>query len=209
MDDRPWPFFEFCRYHSPLSIYYDLIILRTCNNLSLWTIVYLFSKKNIYLSMKKYLAIIVFVLLSVCARAQNLTLSDITNLASLTNSEAHNSLTFERPFRQKYTENVNGLTIDHYEGTTPSSQAESVLIGYGDKTTNGNFLHTVTYATTNVKYLQNLITQAKSLGLTKQFQGGDASNNIYLFTNFLYSVNVYIANDNSKGSITVKQNEIR
>src|ERR1700761_655292 len=158
--------------------------------------------------MKKYLGIIVFSLFALGARAQNLTMSDITNLASLSNSEAHNSLTFERPFQQKYTENVDGLTIDHYQGNTPSSKAETVTIGYGGKTTAGIFLHTVTYNTTNVKYLLNLIGQAKSVGLTKQFQGADNSNNIYLYTNFLYTVNVYIANDNSKGFITVKQNEI-
>lgn len=158
--------------------------------------------------MKKYLAIIVLCVLAIGARAQNLTLGDITNLASLTNSEAHNSLTFERPFQQKYTENVDGLNIDHYQGNTPSSKVETVTIGYGGKTTAGVFLHTVTYNTTNTKYLLNLIAQAKSVGLTKQFQGADASSNIWLFTNFLYTVNVYIANDHSKGSITVKQNEI-
>jgi hypothetical protein len=158
--------------------------------------------------MKKYLAIIVLSLLGIGARAQNLTLSDITNLASLNNSEAHNSLTFERPFQQKYTENVDGLTIDHYQGNTTASKTETVTIGYGGKTTSGIFLHTVTYATTNTKYLLNLIAQAKSVGLVKQFQGADQTSNIWLFTNFLYTVNVYIANDNSKGSITVRQNEI-
>lgn len=158
--------------------------------------------------MKKYLAVIVLSLCGIGVRAQNLTLSDITNLASLSNSEAHNSLTFEMPFQQKYSENVNGLTIDHYQGNTPSSKSETVTIGYGAKTTAGIFLHTVTYNTTNTKYLLNLIGQAKSVGLTKQFQGADQSSNIWLFTNFLYTVNVYVANDNSRGSITVKQNEI-
>lgn len=158
--------------------------------------------------MKKYLAVIVLVLLGLGVQAQSLTLSDITNLASLNNSEAHNSLTFERPFQEKYSENVNGITIDHYQGTTPASKSEVVVIGYGGKTTSGTFLHTVTYNTTNVKYLLKLIGEAKSIGLTKQFQGADANSNIWLFTNFLYTVNVYIANDNSKGSITVKQNEI-
>lgn len=158
--------------------------------------------------MKKYLAVIVLSLLGISARAQNLTLSDITNLASLSNAEAHSSLTFERPFQEKYTEVINGLTIDHYQGNTPSSKSETVTIGYGGKSTSGVFLHTVSYNTTNVKYLLKLISQAKSVGLTKQFQGADNSNNIYLFTNFLYTVNVYIANDNSKGFITVKQNEV-
>jgi hypothetical protein len=168
----------------------------------------IFQKNYIFDTMKKYLAIIVLSLMGIGAHAQNLTMSDITNLASLSNSEAHNSLTFERPFQQKYTENVDGLTIDHYQGNTPSSKSETVTIGYGAKTTSGVFLHTVTYNTTNVKYLLSLIAQAKSVGLVKQFQGADSSSNIWLFNNFLYTVNVYIANDNSKGSITVKQNEI-
>ena len=159
--------------------------------------------------MKKYLAVIAFIFAVSGVRAQNLTLSDITNLASLSNSEAHNSLTFERPFSQKYSEMVDGKTIDHYEGNTPSAKSETVTIGYGGQTTNGDFLHTVTYATTNTKYITNLIAQAKSVGLTKQFQGVDANNNIYVFNNFLYTVNIYIANNNAKGSITVKQNEIK
>ena len=158
--------------------------------------------------MKKYLAIIILSVSAIGARAQSLTLSDITNLASLSNSEAHNSLTFERPFQQKYTENAGGLTIDHYQGTNLASRSETVTIGYGAKTTSGIFLHTVTYNTTNTKYLLNLIAQAKSVGLTRQFQGADAGSNIWMFTSFLYTVNVYIANDNSKGSITVKQNEL-
>src|ERR1700743_1880681 len=102
--------------------------------------------------MKKYLAIIVLSLLGISARAQNLTLSDITNLASLSNSEAHNSLTFERPFQQMYSEQVNGKVIDHYRGNTPSSKAETVTIGYGGTSLAGNYLHTVTYETTNVNY---------------------------------------------------------
>jgi hypothetical protein len=148
------------------------------------------------------------VFLAAGVRAQSLTMSDITNLASLNNSEAHNSLTFERPFREKYTESVNGLTIDVYQGITPVSKCESVTIGYGNKTTAGIFLHTVTYTTTNVKYLLSLIAQAKSVGLDKHFQGADATSNIYLFDNFLYTVDVYINNDNTKGSVTVRQNEI-
>ena len=154
------------------------------------------------------MAIMVLVFWAMGVSAQNLTMSDITNLAGLSNSEAHNNLTFERPFQQKYTENVNGLTIDHYQGNTPASKCETITIGYGAKTTAGVFLHTVTYATTNAKYVLNLIAQAKSAGLTQHFQGADATSNIYLFDNFLYTVNVYISNDHTKGSITVKQNEI-
>jgi len=158
--------------------------------------------------MKQFLAVIVLSIFAISVRAQSLTLSDITNLASLNSSEAHNSLTFERPFQQKYTESVNGSTIDHYQGNTPASRSETVIINYGPKTALGASLNTVTYNTTNIKYLRNLIAQAKSVGLTKQFQGGDNSNNIYLFSNFLYTVNIYIANDNSKGFISVRENDM-
>jgi len=158
--------------------------------------------------MKQFLAVIILSMLAIGVRAQSLTLSDITNLASLNSSEAHNSLTFERPFQQKYTESVNGSTIDHYQGNTPASRSETITINYGPKTELGASLNTVTYNTTNIKYLRNLIAQAKSIGLTKQFQGADNSNNIYLFSNFLYTVNVYIASDNSKGFISVRENEM-
>jgi hypothetical protein len=158
--------------------------------------------------MKQFLAVIVLSMFAISVHAQSLTLSDITNLASLNSSEAHNSLTFERPFQQKYTEKVNGSTIDHYQGNTPASKSETVTINYEPKTALGASLNTVTYNTTNIKYLHNLIAQAKSIGLTKQFQGADRNNNIYLFSNFLYTVNIYIANDNSKGFIMVRENEM-
>lgn len=158
--------------------------------------------------MKQYLAFIVLSLLGISVHAQSLTLSDITNLSSLNSAEAHNSLTFERPFQQKYTEKINGSTIDHYQGNTPASKSETVTINYGPKIGLGAPLNTVTYNTTNIKYLRNLIAQAKSIGLNKQFQGTDNSNNIYLFSNFLYTVNIYIANDNSKGFISVRENDM-
>jgi hypothetical protein len=158
--------------------------------------------------MKKCLAVIVLLISGLAAHAQNLTMSDITNLASLNNSEAYNSLTFERPFQRVATEQIDGRIIDHYRGNTPSSKCETVTIGFGGKTTEGVFLHTVTYETTNIKYLLSLIAQAKSAGLKKDFQGADSGSNIYMFDNFLYTVNVYISNDHSKGSVTVRQNQL-
>jgi hypothetical protein len=158
--------------------------------------------------MKKYLAVIALLISGFAAHAQNLTMSDITNLASLNNSEAHNSLTFERPFTKVYSEQVDGKIIDHYRGNTPSSKTEMVTIGYGGKSMAGNFLHTVKYETTNVNYIRSLITQAKSAGLKKEFQGADSGSNIYMFDSYLYTVNVYISNDNSKGSVTVRQNQL-
>ena len=109
--------------------------------------------------MKNYLAALVLVLLGMSAHAQNLTMSDLTNLAELGNTEAHNNLTFEKPFKQLYTQVIKGLTISHYQGTTPSSKSEMVIIGYGVKNGEGTFLHSVTYTSTNVKYIRNLLAQ--------------------------------------------------
>jgi len=157
--------------------------------------------------MKNYLAALVLVLLGMSAHAQNLTMSDLTNLAELGNTEAHNNLTFEKPFKQLYTQVIKGLTISHYQGTTPSSKSEMVIIGYGVKNGEGTFLHSVTYTSTNVKYIRNLLAQAQLAGLDKHFQGADANRTIYMYTNWLFTINVYINNDNSKGAVEIQEND--
>ena len=158
--------------------------------------------------MKRYFALLLLVFLAAGARAQSLTLSDIANLASLDGSQAHTSLTFEKPFRELYSEEANGFVIAHYQGTTPASKSETIIIGYGVKNSAGNILHNVTYTSTNVNYVLRLITEAKSAGLVKLFQGADADKNIYLFNSYLYTVNIYINNDNSRGSVEIKQNDV-
>lgn len=151
-----------------------------------------------------------FVLLGLClsamaTNAQSISMSDLTNLATINITDANYFLTSGKPFKQDYSEILNGLTLRHYVGTTPASKCESVMMGDGIKTSTSLVLHIVTYTSTNVKYILQLIGQAKSAELKKNFQGADQFNNIYIFDNFLYTVHVFIKTDNSEGMVKVEQ----
>jgi hypothetical protein len=154
----------------------------------------------------KYLRLILVMLfLSAGARAQTLSIPDLTNLANLNNPEAGNYLVQGKAFKLLYSQMVDGLNIQHYEST--KAKGEIVIIGNGIKVSNGKLLHTVKYLSTKSTYVLGLIAQASGTGLTMDFHGADIGRNIYLFNNFLYSVNIYINNDNSAGNIDVQQKD--
>ena len=155
--------------------------------------------------MKKLLVILGLCLGTIAAHAQSVSMSDLTNLATINMTDANYFLTSGKPFKQDYTEALNGFNLRHYVGTTPASKCETVMMGDGIKTSTDLVLHVVTYTSTNTKYILELIGQAKSAELKKNFQGVDQFNNIYIFDNFLYTVHVYIKTDNSEGTVKVEQ----
>jgi hypothetical protein len=157
--------------------------------------------------MKNPLVILFLVFCGVSVRAQSVSISDLTNLSTLNITDAHNFLTQGKPFKQLYMQDVNGLSIRHYQGTTPASLKETIIIGDGIKTSSGTLLRTVTYTTTKTKYIINLIAQAPGTGLNKNFQGADMYSNIYVFENMLYTVRIYLKNDDSEGTVEVKQKD--
>lgn len=157
--------------------------------------------------MKYYLSILFFVFLSAGVYAQSMSMPELTNLATLTNDQAHNALTYGKPFKRLYWEDLNGHPLVHYRAGATPDKFENIIVGNGTKTPEGIFLHTVTYTTTNTKYILNLIAQAKSTGLNVNFEGADAYNNIYLFDNFLFTVKIYINTDNKQGSVEISQKD--
>jgi hypothetical protein len=150
--------------------------------------------------MKKYLFILLF-LAPAITRAQGVTLYDLINLSNLTNTQAHDFFYTGKVFKLSYEQDVNGLSVDHYQDKT-----EEVIIGNAVKTSNG-LLHTVNYTTTKVNYILKMIGQAKGAGLNVSFEGADASKNIYFFYSFLYIVHIYINVDNSVGTVQVQQKD--
>ncbi len=142
------------------------------------------------------------------AHTQSISMSDLTNLATINLTDGNNFLTSGKPFRQEYTEqSPNGFILHHYIGITAASKPETVIIGDGVKTKSDKVLHTVIYKSTNTKYLLTLIGEAQTAELKKNFQGVDQYNNIYIFDNFLYSVHVFIRTDNSGGFVKVEQKD--
>ena len=157
--------------------------------------------------MKKGLIILVLLFCGALARAQTLSMSDLTNLATFDMANANNFLVIGKPFKQTYMQDVNKLTIHHYEGKSPESKNETVTVGDGFVTASGTLLHKVTYTSTQIKYVQNLIGQTHSVGLRRLFMGNDKYNNIYVYNNQLYTVRIFIKSDNSLGTVEVKQND--
>src|ERR1700712_326401 len=107
--------------------------------------------------MKKLLAILGLCLSAIAANAQSISMSDLTNLATINTTDANYFLTSGKPFKQDYSEVLNGLTLRHYVGTTATSKCENIMMGDGIKTSTSLVLNVVTYTTTNTKYILELI----------------------------------------------------
>ena len=157
--------------------------------------------------MRKPLFILLFLSTSAISHAQNLSIFDLTNLAKMNNASAHDFLSTSRLFRQFLTEQVNGLTLDHYRYNNKNGTKETIIVGDGDKANSGVFLRTVSYTSADTKYITSLIVQAGKAGLKKRFAGADATKKIYLLDNSLYSVHFYLNNDNASGTVVVRQKE--
>jgi hypothetical protein len=155
--------------------------------------------------MKKLFTILFLVFCIANVRAQSLSLTDITNLATLNTSDANNFLTQGKPFKETFEQKVKDNILKHY--TSIASKAETIVIGDGFKSDAGTFLHVVSYTTTQRKYLLNLIAQAQSAGLAKNFEGTDRFNSIYVFDNYLYTVRIFLKNGSTSGTIEVKQRD--
>lgn len=156
--------------------------------------------------MKNSLLILLLFFCGINARAQTVSLTDLTSIANLSNGDARTFLMQGKGFKQLYSQEMNSLTIEHFQNVT-NGQKETVIIGDGVRTGSGVLLHHVTYTTTQVKYILKLITEATSAGLSLNFQGADQFKNIYLYDNFLYTVFIYINVDNTEGSVVVKQKD--
>jgi len=155
--------------------------------------------------MKKLYIILFLTFFVAAARAQSLSLQDITNLATLDANDGNNFLIQGKPFKETYEQNVGGHILRHYKSL--NSKSESIVIGDSFQSNAGTHLHIVNYTTTQRKYLLNLLAQATSAGLAKNFQGADRYNSIYVFDNYLYTVRIFLKNDDSSGTIEVKQRD--
>ncbi|SDF20028.1 hypothetical protein SAMN05216464_11459 [Mucilaginibacter pineti] len=162
--------------------------------------------------MKKYLFVALLLLCAAGVSAQSITVNDLTSISNLSNADAHNYLVLGKGFKRQYLQDVDGNTVEHMHKTgqnkeTGDKMEETVVVGVGTKLSSGTVLRTVTYTSLTTKHIFNLITQAKSLGLSMKFQGADSINNIYLFDNDFFHITMLINRNNAIGSVEVKQKE--
>lgn len=157
--------------------------------------------------MKKYLLILLLFCFDTGTYAQSISFFDLTNLTNLSDGQAHNYLTLGKVFKHQYIETVDGKRIEHFKSLNPKLKEQNITIGVNTVLQNGTVLRTITYTTFEPQYVLNLIGQAKKSKLTLKFQGVDHDNNIFVFDNEFYRVDMYISTTNNKAMVKVNQKE--
>jgi hypothetical protein len=157
--------------------------------------------------MRKNLLIILLLFASVNIYAQSISYYDLTNLTSLSAGEAHNYLTLGKTFKHQYLEETNGKRIEHFRSIGTNIKEQTITVGVNTILKNGTVLRTVTYTTVDPQHMVNLISQAKRGKMVMKFQGADANNNIYMFDNDFYHVDMYISTNGGNGTVKINQKE--
>jgi hypothetical protein len=157
--------------------------------------------------MKRFFLIIALFLVYLTSYGQSITFYDLTNLTNLSDGEAHNYLTLGKVFKHQYLEEVNGKKIEHFRSVDSRVKEQNITIGVKERLRNGTVLHTITYTTRDPQHVVNMISQARRSKLVMKFQGVDADNNIYIFDNDFYRVDMYISTTENKGMVKINQKE--
>ena len=157
--------------------------------------------------MKRFFLIIALFLVNLTSYGQSITFYDLTNLTNLSDGEAHNYLTLGKVFKHQYLEEVNGKKIEHFRSVDSRVKEQNITIGVKERLRNGTVLHTITYTTRDPQHVVNMISQARRSKLVMKFQGVDAYNNIYIFDNDFYRVDMYISTTENKGMVKINQKE--
>jgi hypothetical protein len=158
--------------------------------------------------MKKNLVLLL--MLTCCSTAifaQSIKFGDLLTLSTLNNDGAYQFVARSNAFRQDYTQDVDGYQMEYFKKIGAKPDFERIAVGRYSKLYNGTILRTLDYSSTDVQNLLNLVSQAKEYGLQLQFRGADDLNNIYLFSNSLFSVNFYIRRDQTSGTLEIKQKD--
>ncbi|WP_374949412.1 hypothetical protein [Mucilaginibacter sp.] len=157
--------------------------------------------------MKKYLILLFLVGISGVTYAQSISFFDLTNLTNLTDGQAHTYLTLGKAFKQLYIETKNGKRIEHFRSVNPKLKQQNITIGVNNILGNGTVLRTITYTTLDPQHIINMIAQAKRAHMTMKFQGVNHDNNIFVFDNEFYRVDMYISTTDDKGMVKINQKE--
>ena len=158
--------------------------------------------------MKKYLFLLAPMLF--CGRtifAQSIKFNQLVALTGLSNDGVYAGLKQNGNFKQDYAEQVNGYPMEYFKNAGAKPNSERITSGFYTKLYDGTVLRTLDYTSTDVQNIINMIGQAKRYGLEMQFRGVDDVNNIYLYSNSLYEVSIYLRRDQTAGLVEIKQKE--
>jgi len=158
--------------------------------------------------MKKILFFLPLLLLgSMIAKGQSIKFNDLVYMTPMNNDAVYANLKQGSAFKQDYSEDVDGYPMEYFKRSTGNPEAERIITGRYTKLYDGTILRTLDYTSTDVQNILNMVSQAKYAGLDMVFQGADDVNNIYLFSNNLYQVSIYLRHDQKSGVVEIKQKE--
>lgn len=157
--------------------------------------------------MKKLVLILFMFCFGTSSYAQSISFFDLTNLTNLSDGQAHTYLTLGKIFKHSYQEVIDGKKIEHFRSISSKVREQTVTIGVNTILQNHTVLRTITYTTTDPQHVVNMISQAKRSKMTMKFQGVNSDNNIFIFDNEFYRVEMYISTMEDKGMVKINQKE--
>ncbi len=157
--------------------------------------------------MKKLLCFLAPALVSLTASAQSISFGDLIYITPMSNDAVYANLKQGGVFKQDYSEEVDGYPMEYFKKSDEKPNLERITVGRYTKIYNGTILRTLDYTSTDVQNVLNMVSQAKYYGMELIFQGADDLNNIYLFSNSFYQVNIYVRRDQTSGEVEIKQKE--
>ncbi|WDF56741.1 hypothetical protein [Mucilaginibacter sp. KACC 22063] len=143
--------------------------------------------------MKKYLITIVFFLTISKVEAQHINFPDMLSLVGAPTEQVVQFLTVGKRFQFVSSDMSMGYPINKYQNRWGDDGfRETIITGMGSVIEGGRKLHVLSYTTTSLAHINELIVQIRKYGYPLTFKGHDDTKNIRIYESDLYSVTVYL-----------------
>jgi len=158
--------------------------------------------------MKKYLLILVVVLSFSKAEAQHINFQDMLSLVGASTEQINQFLTIGKKFEFLSTDMTKGIPINRYQNRFGEDGfRETVITGMGTPQGGGKTLHVLSYTTTSVQHINELIKQITKYGYPLTFKGTDNDKTIRQYESDMYAVSVYTPLPGKGGYYSVEVHE--
>lgn len=143
--------------------------------------------------MKKYLIAFVLLIAFDRAEAQHINFPDMLSLVGAPTEQIVQFLTVGKKFQFVSSDMSMGYPINKYQNRWGDDGfRETVITGMGSVIEGGRKLHVLSYTTTSLQHINELIVQIAKYGYPLTFKGHDETKNIRIYESDLYSVTVYL-----------------
>ncbi|NCD71203.1 hypothetical protein [Mucilaginibacter agri] len=161
--------------------------------------------------MKKYLLAVIMLFLGFSkVQAQHINFQDMLSLVGASTAQINQFLTVGKKFEFLSTDMTQGIPVNKYQNRYGADGfRETVITGMGTRQVDGKVLHVLSYTTTSVKHINELIKQITKYGYPLTFKGNDNDKMIRTYESDLYSVAVYTPLPGKSGYYSVEVHEKR